>query len=101
MIVSSIFAFGVVLILGLSYLGVRLAYKLNEQDKPRMLTQRQKNDMARIKSLLGKAEQEDRKATGCILDGYDVWARDATNAAAHFRKEAKKIAKESGIELVE
>ena len=101
MVVVTIFVFGVVLVLGLSYLGTKLAYKLNEQEKPRMLTDRQKNDMARIKVLLERAEQDERAATYNLLEYHSDTADVHKRNADIWRSEAQEIAKKSGIKLEE
>ncbi|MDD5008553.1 MAG: hypothetical protein PHC68_09195 [Syntrophorhabdaceae bacterium] len=105
LVVSIIVGGTLVLVLGLSCIGMKLAKDLNEQDNPKPvkkeLTSHQKSEMNRISVLLEAAGREDKQETGNILHGYYYTASDNNKNAKRLRKEAHKIAKKARIEIEE
>lgn len=111
MIIAIIFAILLILILGLAYLGVKLAIKYNSnillneqlinQNKDDTIIIDKTQDINRIKSLLKAAKKEDETETADILGGYDYLAKDHKQKANNFRKEAKKIADKLNIKIIE
>jgi hypothetical protein len=116
MIIALVFLIVLAFILGLSYLGVKLATKLqpqcellpsqqsgdNQESEVLVVKKSEKKSNAkRIKDLLKAAEFEDAEETRRLLSGFGNICYLNRQAAAKYRKEAAAIAKKANIKIIE